>query len=113
MCIYIYNNLASLLPKWDLRIHTDRCRESVEILVFVEIKMDINVDWPWLTSEEKRTEHSFFFFAVIWLFLEKHWVTFALQKPRKQPSPYSVKTTSEKRLVRAQLDLSSKYSSST
>ena len=23
-------------------------------LLFVEIKMDIDVDWPWLTSEEKK-----------------------------------------------------------
>ena len=48
------------------------------------------------------------------MFLEKHWVAFALQKSRKQPSPYSVeKMTSKKRLARAQLDLSSKYSSLT
>ena len=29
-------------------------------LLFVEIKMDIDVDWPWLTSEEKKNWALFF-----------------------------------------------------
>lgn len=33
ICVYIYITIWHLYsPKWDLRIHTDRCRESVEIL---------------------------------------------------------------------------------